>query len=200
MLKKYVLKVSNSLGTLNYVRPSKNSLSRSTSEDSNNDCCGSEFDEMEVNRELFIENYLAGRGGTKARSASLSTSEDVSRELALRRNNNRRKSFMEKRGDRLIINRNCLFNDKAERKDRAVTRHKVSVVYRHEDDYDYDNNPHEEQNVNYEFIEASAPTLRKINNNLREFEDVELSIVLIIVRSVWASESDTSQANLSQDS
>jgi hypothetical protein len=180
MLKKYVLKVSNSLGTLNYVRPTKNSLSRSTSEDSNDvDYCDSEFDEMEVNRDLFIENYLAGRSGHKTRSASLSTSEDVSRELALRRNNNRRKSFMEKRGDRLIINRNYLFHDKTEKKDRAVTRHKVSIVYRQEDDYDYDCNPHEEQNAGYEFMETSAPTLRKINNNLREFKDAELSIVLI---------------------
>lgn len=167
MLKKYVLKMSNSLGTVNYMRPAKSSYSRSPSDAGSDE---SDYNLMEVNRDLFIENYLIGRDGSKIRSSSLNSADNASKELAIRRNNHRRKSFMEKRDDRLKINRNHLF-DRDDRTDRAVARHRISV-----DIYDDFEELNDERNLGCDFIETSAPTLKKINNNLREFVDAELSI------------------------
>lgn len=171
MLKKYALKVSNTLSTINYMRPSKSSSSRSTTSDEDGSACSCDcnYNLMEVNRELFIENYLIGRGGSKMRSTSLTSGDDAMKDAAVRRNNHRRKSLVEKRDDRLKISRNRLFTDKA---DRAVTRRKIG-----DDFYEMD----DEKSPGCDFIEAAAPTLRKINNNLREFVDVELSISLSLV-------------------
>lgn len=183
MLKKYVLKVSNTLSTISYMRSSKDSSSRSsTSEDDGSACsCDCNYNLMEVNRDLFIENYLIGRGATKMRSSSLPHVEDESKEKSLRRNNNRRKSFAEKRDEKLKINRNHLFSDKADRMDRAVTRHKISVdFYRNGDDDEHFYEIDVEKSLGCDFMEASAPTLKKINNNLREFVDIELSIVFFL--------------------
>lgn len=182
MLKKYVLKVSNSLSTISYMRPSKNSSSQSsTSEEDGSACsCDCDYNLMEVNRDLFIENYLIGRGASKMRSSSLPSAEDSMKETSHRRNNNRRRSFAEKRDDRLKINRNHLFTDKTDRSDRAVTRHKISVdIYRHGDDYDGFYEVDDEKSLGCDFMETSAPTLKKIKNNFREFVDVELSIVVV---------------------
>lgn len=99
------------------------------------------------------------------RSSSLSVADDAYKDAAARRNNNRRKSLMEKRDDRLKINRNQLFGDKTDRLDRAVTRHRINSF----DDEFYENERE------CDFMEASAPTLKKISNHLREFVDVELS-------------------------
>lgn len=182
MLKKYVLKVSNTFSPINYMRATKNSSSRlsSTSEEDGSACsCDCDYNLMEVNRDLFIENYLIGRG-EKMRSSSLSAAGDeVYKDSVHRRNHNRRKSFMEKRDDRLKINRNHLFSDKADKADRAVTRHKISVeIFR--DDYDDYYEMDDEKSLGCDFMETSAPTLKKINNNLREFVDAELSIVTIV--------------------
>lgn len=168
MLKKCVLKVSNTLSTINYMRPSK---SRSSTSDDDGDCsCECDYNLMEVNRDLFIENYLIGRGSPKMRSSSLSCADDAYKEAAVRRNNYRRKSLMEqKRDDRLMINRNHLFGDKVDRADRAVSRHKITAVDSFDEDF-------YEMDRGCDFIEASAPTLKKINNHLRECVDVELSI------------------------
>lgn len=169
MLKKYALKVSNTLSTINHMRPKSNSSRSSTSEEDGVTCtCDCDYNLVEVNRDLFIENYLIGRGASKTRSSSLSCADEV--DATLRRNNNRRKSFTEKR-DRLKINRNHLFGDKADKADRATTRHKISIDIC--DDY-YD--AEEERSRGCDFMESSAPTLKKVNNNLREFGDVELSI------------------------
>lgn len=165
MLKKCVLKVSNTLSTINYMRGTKSRSS--TSDDDGSTCsCDCDYNLMEVNRNLFIENYLVGRGGSKTRSSSLTSADDAYKEAAVRRNNHRRKSLMEKRDDRLKINRNHLFSDKVDRMDRAVTRHKIASYY--DESFEMDRG--------CDFIEASAPTLKKINNHLREFVDVELSI------------------------
>ena len=69
MLKKCVLKVSNTLSTINYMLPTKNRSS--TSDDDGSACsCDCNYNLKEVNRELFIENYLTGRSGSKMRSSS----------------------------------------------------------------------------------------------------------------------------------
>ena len=185
MLKKYALKVSNTFSTNNYTRRTKTTSSQSsTSEEDGSACsCDCEYNLMEVNRDLFIENYLIGRGDLKMRSSSLSSAGDETyKEAVHRRNNNRRKSCLEKRDDRLKINRNHLFSDKADKADRAVTRHKISVdIYRHGDDYDDYYEMDDEKSLGCDMMETSAPTLRKINNNLREFVDAELSIAMIVV-------------------
>lgn len=162
--------MSSSLGTINYMSPTKKTLHRSVSEEDSGSC-DSDYNQMEVNRELFIENYLIGREGTKTRSSSLSAADEVTKELALRKNNQRRKSFMEKRSNRLNINRNNLFADKVDRNARAVIKHRMSVdINRHEYDEEYFDDEKR-------FVETSPPTLRKVNNNLWEFIDVELSMV-----------------------
>ena len=84
---------------------------------------------------------------------------------------------MEKR-DRLKINKNHLFNDKSDRSDRATMRHKISIDICDEYDDFYEMNDEKSRECN--FIETSAPTLKKINNNLREFVDVELSISFLL--------------------
>lgn len=178
MLKKYALKVGNTLNAINQMRPTKTSSSRSTTSDEDGSACSCDcnYNLMEVNRDLFIENYLIGRGSTKLRSSSLSMVEDAARDSAQRKNNHRRKSLLEKRDDRLKINRNHLFADKSDRTDRAVMRHKISVdISRRGDDDDF-YEMDDEKSRECDFIEASAPTLKKINNHLREFVDVELSI------------------------
>lgn len=188
MLKKYAQKVSSTLNAINNMRPTKTSSSRSTTSDEDGSGCSCECDYnlMEVNRELFIENYLIGRGGSKTRSTSLSVADDVARETAQRKNNHRRKSLIEKRDDRLKINRNHLFGDKANKTDRAVARHKISVDMYSDDCYETDRG--------CDFIETSAPTLRKINNHLRDFVDVELSISVLAV--IVASPISILMANL----
>jgi hypothetical protein len=188
MFKKCVLKVSNTLSTINYMLPNtKTSSSRSSTasdeDGSGSACsCNCNYNLMEVNRDLFIENYLIGRGGSKMRSSSLTAADDALKEAAHRRNNHRRKSFIEKRDDRLKINRNHLFTDKRDKMDRAVTRHKISTVdmYRQGDDDDDCYEMDDEKSLGCDFIEQSAPTLKKINNKLRDFVDVELSISLPI--------------------
>lgn len=132
---------------------------------------------MEVNRDLFIENYLIGRGHSKQRSTSLPYGDEAEQDAALRRNNHRRKSFTEKR-DRLKINRNRLFGDKADRMNRATTRHKISADM--SDEYDDYYEMDDEKSLGCDFIETSAPTLKKINNILREFVDAELSISFLL--------------------
>lgn len=165
------MKVSNTLSTINHMRPKSNSSRSSTSEEDGVTCtCDCEYNLMEVNRDLFIENYLIGRGATKTRSSSLSYADDSVEDAALRRNNNRRKSFTEKR-DRLKINRNHLFGDKADIADRATTRHKISV--NNCDDYNDYYEVDDEKSRGCDFMEMSAPSLKKVNNNLREFVDVE---------------------------
>lgn len=162
MLKKYAMKVSNTLSTINYVhRPAKD-VSSSSDDDGSRCSYDSNYDQTEVlNRNLFIENYLIGRGVQKARSSSMS--EDAfqthrHKDGSLKRNN-RRKSLMEKRDDRLKINRNCLF---IKQNDDKKLRH-------HYDD---------EKCVNYDYIKTSAaPTSKKISNIYQEFVDFELSIV-----------------------
>jgi hypothetical protein len=161
MFKKYAMKVSNSLSTINYVhRPAKgvndddDDGSRCSSYDSN-------YDQRELNRNLFIENYLIGRGVHKARSSSLSYVDDTaSKDVSLKRNN-RRKSLMEKRDERLKINRNHLYTEKS-----ADNKCKQNNYY------DID----EEKSLSYDFIETAAPTLKKISNIYQEFIDFELSI------------------------
>lgn len=170
MLKKYAMKVGNTLSTINYVhRPTKGGVSNNSSDDDGSRCSyDSNYDQSELNRNLFIENYLIGRGIHKARSASLS--EDAlngsNRDVSLKRNN-RRKSLMEKRDDRLKINRNYLYSekcldDKHRNKSYSIDRH-----YYEMDD---------EKSAKYDFIETSAPTLKKINNIKQEFINLELSI------------------------
>lgn len=186
MFKKCVLKFSNSLSTINYMRSSKNSSSRcsSTSDEDRDGCsCDCDYNEMELNRDLFIENYLIGRGVSKMRSASLSAADDELQmmESVARRNNNRRKSLMEKRDDHLKINRNHLFHKTD--KSRAVTKHKISVNV---DDFygdefsmnDFDEID-DEKTSDCDFIGTTAPTMRKINNNLREFVNMELSKIVL---------------------
>lgn len=188
MLKKYAMKVSNTFNTMNYIRPTKSNRS-STSDDGvdSSRCssieCDSNYDQNELNRNLFIENYLIGRGSTPhGRSNSLSIADDVLKDVPMKRNN-RRKSLIEKRDERLKINRNYFHNEKLNdsKADRAILRHKMSYDS-HGDEYfnnfcDLD----DEKSRGCDIIETSAPTLRKINNCLREFADFELSIVLIIM-------------------
>jgi hypothetical protein len=169
MLKKCVLKVSNTLSTINYIRPTKSRSS--TSDDDASACsCDSDYNLTEVNRDLFIENYLIGRGGNKMRSSSLSVADDAYKEAAARRNNNRRKSLMEKRDDRLKFSRNTLFGDRLD--SRAVTRHRISAANTFEEDF-------YEMDRGCDFIETSAPTLKKINNYIRDFAGVELSRISV---------------------
>lgn len=181
MLKKYVLKMSNTLSTITYMKPSKSLSRSSTSEDDSSACscdCDYEYNPIEVNRELFIENYLIARGESKMRSTSLSTADDAVKQTV--RKNIRRKSFIEKRDgkiDRIKINRNHRFTDKSDSSDCAVSRHKIEIdIYRHGEDEFYENC--DEKSRGCDFIEDQAPTFRKINNNLRTFQDVELSIFL----------------------
>lgn len=160
MLKKYALKVSNTLSTINYVRTAKGA---SSSDDDGSRCSyDSNYDQSELSRSLFIENYLIGRG--KARSASL---EDSSKDVSMKRNN-RRKSLMEKRDDRLKINRNCLYNEK------SVDTRKVKQHYDDQLLFEMD----DEKSVDYDLIEHAAPQIlrKKINNVPQEFLVVELSI------------------------
>lgn len=185
MLKKCAMKVSNTFNTMNYMRPTKSNRS-STSDESvdSSRCssygCDSNYDQNELNRNLFIENYLIGRGSAShGRSNSLSVAEDALKEVQMKRNN-RRKSLIEKRDERLKINRNYLFNEKSNdsKCDRAIVRHKM--LYENHDN-DYYNNYYElddEKSLGCDIIETAAPTLRKINNCLREYVDFELSIVL----------------------
>lgn len=182
MLKKYVLKMSNTLSTINHMKPTKGTLSRSSSSNDDEDTCtcDCDYNPMEVNRELFIENYLIGRGGAKPRSASFPHGDDSYKDDALRRNNNRRKSFSEKR-DRLKINRNHLFGDKVDRVDRATTRHKISLDMSDEYDNYYDEMD-DEKSLGYDCMESSAPTLKKINNCSRQLVDAELSISFLLTR------------------
>lgn len=176
MLKKCVLKVSNTLSTINHMRTSK-SRSSSSDDDGSGSSCDCDYNLMEMNRDLFIENYLTGRGGSKMRSSSLTSADDTLKEAAVRRNNHRRKSLMEKRDDRLKINRNHLFDEKADRVDRALTRHRIAAVDMFDEDF-------YEMDRGCDFIETSAPTLKKINNHLREFVDVELSIFVADVKNL----------------
>lgn len=161
MLKKYAMKVSNTLSAINYVRTSKGA---SSSDDDGSRCSyDSNYDQSELSRSLFIENYLIGRG--KARSASVS--EDGSKDVSLKRNN-RRKSLMEKRDDRLKINRNCLYNEKSVDTRKKMQNHDDQCLFEMDD----------EKSVSREIIEHSAPTIlrKKINNVPQEYFDVELSI------------------------
>lgn len=163
MLKKYAMKVSNTLSTINYVhRPAKD-VSSSSDDDGSRCSYDSNYDQTELlNRNLFIENYLIGRGVHKARSSSMSEDAFQShhhKDDSLKRNN-RRKSLMEKRDDRLKINRNCLFIEQSGDKKQ---KHRYFAI----DD---------EKSVNYDFIKTSAPTMKKISNIYQEFVDFELSI------------------------
>lgn len=174
MLKKYALKVSNTLSTINYARTAKGA---SSSDDDGSRCSyDSNYDQSELSRSLFIENYLIGRG--KARSASLG--EDASKDVSLKRNN-RRKSLMEKRDDRLKINRNCLYNDRSVDTRKANHYHDDQLLFEMED----------EKSVDYDFIEHAAPQIyrKKINNLPQEFLDFELSIldfrIYILMRLPW---------------
>lgn len=156
MLKKYALKVSNTLNTINYMRPKSTSSRSSTSEEDGITCtCDCEYNLMEVNRDLFIENYLIGRGAYKTRSSSLSCADDACKDAELRRNNIRRKSFTEKR-------------------DRAATRHDISIdIF---DDYNDYYEVDDEKSRRCGVMETLAQNLKKVNNHLRELVDVELSI------------------------
>jgi hypothetical protein len=177
MLKKYALKVGNSLSTMNYMRPRKGSSSRSSTSDEDNGSrcsCDSNYDQKELNRNLFIENYLIGRGlpHNKGRSSSLSITDEKSLKDVPIKCNNRRKSFLDKRDDRIKINRNQLFHGKNENADHRV-RHKISIEF-YDDGYcEIDG----EKSLNCDIFETSVPTMRKISNILREYEDFELSIV-----------------------
>lgn len=177
MLKKYAMKVSNTFNTMNYSRPTKSN--RSSTSDDGSRCssveCDSNYDQNELNRNLFIENYLIGRGSTPhGRSHSLSIADDVMKDVPMKRNN-RRKSLIEKRDERLKINRNYFHNEKLSdsKTDRAILRHKMPYES-HGDEYFnnfYDSN--DEKSLGCDIIETSAPTLRKINNCIREFADFE---------------------------
>lgn len=170
MLKKYAMKVSNSLSTINYVhRPAKgvnddDDGSRCSSYDSN-------YDQRELNRNLFIENYLIGRGVHKPRSSSLSYVDD--KDVSLKRNN-RRKSLMEKRDERLKINRNHLYIEKSADNNKCKQQ-------QHNNYYDID----EEKSLSYDFIETAAPTLKKISNIYQEFIEFELSIIFDVRRVIY---------------
>lgn len=174
MLKKYAMKVSNTLNTMNYMKPTKTTSRRSSTsgEDEDSSCsCDCNYNLTEVNRDLFIENYLIGRGATKPRSTSLTSSEGELREASLRNNNNRRKSFDKKKcNDHLQINRIHLFDDKTDRADRAVTRHKINICQNNESDDFYEMD--DEKSASCDFIETSA--LKRSNNNMKGFTDVEL--------------------------
>lgn len=178
MLKKYAMKVSNTLNAINNMKPTKTSSRRSstTDEDEGSACsCDCDYNLTEVNRDLFIENYLIGRGASKVRSNSLTSGEDAMKEATLRKNNNRRKSLMERHDNRLRINRNYLFGDKADKTDRAVTRHKIVVnICRDDEEFNDIYGMDDKKSGNCEFIETSAPTSKKINNNLKEFFHAEL--------------------------
>lgn len=167
------MKVSNTLNTINYMKPTKTTSRRSSTSGDDEDCscsCDCNYNLTEVNRDLFIENYLTGRGATKLRSSSLTPVDDESRD----KNNYRRKSLMEKKcDDHLQISRNHLFGDKADRMDRAVTRHKINNC-RHNNEYADFYETDDEKSVSCDYIETSVPTLKKINNNFREFVDAEL--------------------------
>ena len=158
MLKKYATKVSNTWNTISYVRSGKGA---SSSDDDGSRCSyDSNYDQSELSRSLFIENYLIGRG--KARSGSLTSDKDV----PLKRNN-RRKSLIEKRDDRLKINRNCLYNE----------RNVVDTKPNREDECLFEMD--DEKSVDFEIIEAPTIVMRrkKINNVFKEFSDFELSIL-----------------------
>jgi hypothetical protein len=170
MFKKYAMKVSNSFGSYNNTHKSPpKSLSRSDSDGStySSDC---DYNiPTEVNRDLFIENYLIGRGGepkTKTlRSGSLC--ENTLCDATTRYNNYRSKSSIvnDKRDDRLVINKNHLFANKSDKVDRAVSKHRISIdVYPECSD---------------DALNESSLSLKKLNttNNFRDFFDLELSII-----------------------
>lgn len=172
MFKKYALKVTNTLGSFNqntHRPPPK--LSRSDSDGStySSDC---DYIPTEVNRDLFIENYLIGRGGSGTppktlRSASLS--EDALSDATTRFNNFRTKSSLplDKRDERLVINKNHLFANKSDKVDRAVSKHRISIDV-------YPECGEEERNLSYDTFTESS--LKKLNNanNFRDFFNLEL--------------------------
>lgn len=180
------MKVSNTFNTMNYnIRPTKSNRSSSTSDDGGDSSrcssigCDSNYDQNELNRNLFIENYLIGRGTTPhGRSNSLSVADDVYKDIPLKRNN-RRKSLIEKRDERLKFNRNYFHNEKSNdtKADRAIVRHKMSYENRNGEYFNKYYEMDDEKSLGCDIIETSAPTLRKINNYLREYGDFELSIV-----------------------
>lgn len=171
MFKKYALKVTNTLGSLNSNQGTHRSpkLSRS---DSDGSAYSSDYDYIptEVNRELFIENYLIGRGsGPKIIMRSTSLNEDslTLSESTTRFNNSRRKLSLDKRDERLLINKNQLFSNKTEKVDRAVSKHRISIEI-------YPQNDLDKKNLNYE-NSLTESNLKKLNN-IRDFYDLELSI------------------------
>lgn len=175
MFKKYALKVTNTLGSLNQGAHRSPKLSRS---DSDGSTYSSDYDYIptEVNRDLFIENYLIGRGSVggggdspKIIMRSTSLNEDNLADAATRFNNSRRKSSLEKRDDRLMINKNQLFACKTEKVDRAVSKHRISIdIYQPENDLD-------ERNINYDNNTYNSESSLKKLNNFRDFFDLELS-------------------------
>lgn len=177
MFKKYALKVTNTLGTLNQSAHRSPKLSRS---DSDGSTYSSDYDYIptEVNRDLFIENYLIGRGGggggaadgaKKIITRSTSLNEDNLADATTRFNNSRRKSSLEKRDERLMINKNQLFACKNEKVDRAVAKHRISIDIYPENDLD-------ERNVSFDntYNSANESSLKKLNNNnFRDFAQYE---------------------------
>lgn len=199
MFKKYALKVSNTFNSINYTRPTKAHSRSSTSDDGGGDSSSrcsfdSNYDQNELNRNLFIENYLIGRGSHSSSASCSSNNNNIvgkmrSSSLSIDdtqlKRNNRRKSFIDKRDDRLKINRNHLFIDNKtgdNKADRAIVRHKIStsIDSNYDDDYYY-YEMDDEKSLGCDFFETTAPTLRKINNYLREYVDIELSIVAIVL-------------------
>lgn len=167
MFKKYALKVTNTLGSLNQSTHRSPKLSRS---DSDGSAYSSDYDYIptEVNRDLFIENYLIGRNSEpKIIMRSTSLNEDTLSGATTRFNNSRRKSSLEKRDDRLMISKNQLFLNKTEKVDRAVSKHRISIDIYPENDLD-------QRNLNYE-NSLNESSLKKINNS-KDFFDLELSI------------------------
>lgn len=177
MFKKYALKVTNTLGTLNQSAHRSPKLSRS---DSDGSTYSSDYDYIptEVNRDLFIENYLIGRGGggggaadgaKKIITRSTSLNEDNLADATTRFNNSRQKSSLEKRDERLMINKNQLFACKNEKVDRAVAKHRISIDIYPENDLD-------ERNVSFDntYNSANESSLKKLNNNnFRDFAQYE---------------------------
>lgn len=172
------MKVGNTLSTINYNhRPAKlnnhNNGSSSSDDDGSRCSYDSNYDHSELNRNLFIENYLIGRGVHKARSSSLTEDalHSANKDVSLKRNN-RRKSLMEKRDDRLKINRNCLFSEKS-----CDNKH-----HHHHHKRDGNNNRYyemdDEKSAKYDYIESSAPSMKKICNINQEFVNLELSICI----------------------
>jgi hypothetical protein len=161
------MKVSNTFGSFNQnTHRSPQKLSRSDSDGStySSDC---DYIPTEVNRDLFIENYLIGRGGPKIiRSTSLC--EDTLSDATTRLNNYRAKtSPLDKIDDRLVINKNHLFANKSDKVDRAVSKHRISIDV-------YPECGEEETNLSYDTFTESS--LKKLNNanNFRDFFDLEL--------------------------